>query len=431
MRVLLSTIGSRGDVQPVVGLAWQLRALGHEVRLCVPPDFRDWIESLGMPVTPIGPEVRSTGKAKPGTLLTPDERRQMTDATVAAQFETITAAAQGCDIIVGATAIQIAAPSVAERMAIPYVFAAYCPNVLPSPHHAPPVYRIQGDTPTAAPADYAELWARNAERFSTSFGAALNSHRASLGLAPVSDVRSHIFTDQPWLAADPTLGPWPDPADQGVFQTGAWILPDERPLSPELETFLEAGEPPVYFGFGSVGAPEDLSQVMIKSARALGRRAIVLRGWADLSPVDDASDCLAIGEVNQQKLFKRVAAVVHHGGAGTTTAAARAGAPQVVIPQQYDQHYWAQRVHHLGIGTAHVGSVPTTDSLTNALGRTLQPDVAARARSIATVVRGDGALVAAQRLIPENYLVLAAGHLHDAVQRDELGKNELSDANLQ
>jgi vancomycin aglycone glucosyltransferase len=55
MRALLSTIGSRGDVQPLVALALQLRALGQEVRLCVPPDFRDWIDSLGIPVTPIGP----------------------------------------------------------------------------------------------------------------------------------------------------------------------------------------------------------------------------------------------------------------------------------------------------------------------------------------------------------------------------------------
>ena len=65
MRVLLSTIGTRGDVQPLVALALQLMALGQEVRLCVPPDFRDWIEGLGMPVTPIGPELRSTGKANP------------------------------------------------------------------------------------------------------------------------------------------------------------------------------------------------------------------------------------------------------------------------------------------------------------------------------------------------------------------------------
>jgi vancomycin aglycone glucosyltransferase len=106
--------------------------------------------------------------------------------------------------------------------------------------------------PAPATADTRELWARDAERFNDTFGAALNAHRASVGLTPVRDVRSHIFTDRPWLAADPTLAPWPDPADQAVFQTGAWILPDERPLSSELQTFLEAGEPPVYFGFGSM-----------------------------------------------------------------------------------------------------------------------------------------------------------------------------------
>jgi vancomycin aglycone glucosyltransferase len=400
MRVLLSTIGSRGDVQPLVALALELRNLGQEVRLCVPPDFRDWIQSLGMPVTPIAPELRSTGKISPSSAPpTPEQRRQMMEGTVAAQFETIAAAAQGCDVIVGATALQIAAPSVAERLGIPYIFAAYCPTVLPSPHHAPPVLVMLGDKRAPATADYREIWGQDARRWNDTWGPLLNSHRALLGLAPVGDVRSHIFTDRPWLAADPTLGPWPDPTDPAVFQTGAWILADDRPLSPELEAFLDAGEPPVYFGFGSIRAPEDLSRVMIESARALGRRAIVFRGWADLSLVDDEPDCLAIGEVNQQALFQRVAAVVHHGGAGTTTAAARAGAPQVIIPQHYDQPYWAQRIQHLGIGTAHAPGTPTADSLTSALERTLQPDVAVCARSVATAVRGDGARIAARHLI--------------------------------
>ena len=400
VRVLLSTIGSRGDVQPLVALALQLRALGQEVRLCVPPDFRDWIERLGMPVTPIGPEVRSTGKASPlATPPTPEQRRQMMEGTVATQFETIAAAAQGCNVIVGATALQIAAPSVAEKMGIPYVFAAYCPAVLPSPHHAPPVLAMLGDTPAPATADYRELWVRDARRWNDTWGSPLNSHRASLGLAPVTDVRGHIVTDRPWLAADSTLAPWPDPADDAVFQAGAWILPDERPLPVEVERFLEAGEPPVYFGFGSTRAPEDLGGVMVRTARALGRRAISPAGWAGLSPADDESDCLAIGEVNVLALFRRVAAVVHHGGAGTTTAAALGGAPQVVIPQHYDQHYWAQRIRHLGIGSAHAPGAPTTDSLTEALERALHRDVAARARSIATAVRRDGAHAAAQRLI--------------------------------
>jgi vancomycin aglycone glucosyltransferase len=402
MRMLLSTIGSRGDVQPLVALALKLRARGQEVRLCVPPDFRVWIEGLGIPVTPIGPEVRKASAAISPTKSappSPERLRQLAEGTVANQFETITAAAKGCDVIVGATALQIAAPSVAERLGIPYVFAAYCPTVLPSPHHAPIPLRLRAETPAPATADNRELWAQDARRWNDTWGPVLNSFRAAAGLAPVSDVRSHILTDRPWLAADPTLGPWPDPEDRSVFQTGAWILPDERPLSPELETFLDAGEPPVYFGFGSTRAPQEISQVMVQTVRALGRRAIVSRGWADLSLVDDEADCLAIGEANLKALFTRVAAVVHHGGAGTTTLAALAGAPQVVIPDHYDQHYWARRAHDLGIGTAHAPGTPTTDSLTRALEHALRPDVAVRARSLATAVRSDGAQAAAQRLI--------------------------------
>jgi len=400
MRVLLSTIGSRGDVQPLVALGRALQSLGHEVRLCVPPDFRDWIEGLGLPVTPIGPALRGTAKANPSaTPPTPEQLRQLMEYTVATQFETIAAAAGGCDLLVGATALQLAAPSVAERLGIPYVFAAYCPAVLPSPHHAPPVLGVLGDAPVPAASDYGALWEADARRWNEQWRGILDARRAALGLGPVDDVRRHVLTDRPWLAADPTLAPWPDPGDDAVVQTGAWIVPDERPLSAELEAFLDAGEPPVYFGFGSIRAPEHLSRVMIEAARAHGRRAIVSRGWADLALVDDGPDCLAIDEVNQQLLFRRVAAVVHHGGAGTTTAAARAGAPQVVIPQHYDQHYWARRVDELGVGAAHAPGAPTSASLTEALARTLHPDVVARARALANDMRGDGAQLAAERLV--------------------------------
>ena len=402
MRVLLSTIGSRGDVQPLVALASALKMLGQEVRLCVPPDFQDWIEGLGFPVTPIGPALRQPAAPGPrATLasLSPERRRQLAEATVATQFETVAAAAKDCDIIVAATALQIAARSVAENMNIPYVFVAYSPNVLPSPHHAPPPLPAMPGQPAPAPADNTELWARDAVRFNNLFGPALNAHRAAMGMEPIGDVRSHEFTYRPWLAADLTLAPWPDAADPEVFQSSAWILPDDRPLSRELETFLDAGEPPLYFGFGSMRAAHGLSEAIVRAARALGRRAIVSRGWADLELADNEPDCLAIGEVNQQALFPRVAVVVHHGGAGTTTAAAMAGTPQVVVPQIYDQHYWAQRVHDLGIGTAHTPGAPTTESLTAALHPALRSDVAARAKSVAADVRRDGAQVGARAVI--------------------------------
>lgn len=106
MRILLSTVGSRGDVQPLVELALELRALGQDVRLCVPPDFREWTLGLGFTVTPTGPELRSTGKASPSAApISPERRRELIAGTVATQFATIASAAEGCDLVVGATAL--------------------------------------------------------------------------------------------------------------------------------------------------------------------------------------------------------------------------------------------------------------------------------------------------------------------------------------
>lgn len=394
MRVLLSTIGSRGDVQPLVALGLELRDLGHEVHFCVPPDFQQWIEEIGFRVTPIGPAVKPM--AATAERPSPERMQQLLEESVATQFRTIATAASNCDLIVGATALQIAAPSIAEKLGIPYVFVAYCPAVLPSPHHPPPSL-VPGQAPPAG-VDPRELWARNADRFNTTWGALLNFHRAAAGLTPIDDVRGYILTSRPWLAADPALAPWPHPDDSDVVQTGAWIVRDERPLDRELEAFLDAGEPPVYFGFGSSRAIRDLGRVLIESARTLGRRAIISRGWAELSATDSARDCLVIGEVNLQALFPRVAAVVHHGGAGTTTIAALGGAPQVLVPQIYDQHYFAERVDRLGIGTAHAPGAPTVQSLTAALDRTLQPGVADRARAVAATIRRDGATIAARYL---------------------------------
>src|SRR5256885_2386075 len=117
MRVLLSTIGSRGDVQPLVALALQLRGLGHEARICAPPDFHDWIGTFGIPFVPVGPKVRQTAAPSPAAAQappTPEQLRQLMDDTVAGQFEAIAAAARGCDILVAGMSLQFALHSVAD-----------------------------------------------------------------------------------------------------------------------------------------------------------------------------------------------------------------------------------------------------------------------------------------------------------------------------
>ncbi|MEV7930283.1 glycosyltransferase [Kitasatospora sp. NPDC088779] len=399
MRVLLSTYGSRGDVEPLVGLAARLRESGAQVRVCAPPDedFAQRLDHIDVPLVPVGPSARALTVAAPP----PSSLPERAAAVIAGQLEAVTAAAEGCDVLVATGMLPAAAGalSVAEKLGIRSVSVTFQQLTLPSPGRPPLAYPGRPFPPEVT--DNRVLWGLDAESINALFGAALNTNRASIGLPPVDDVRDYVIGDRPWLATDPVLDPWQQPADLDVVQTGAWILPDRRPLPAGLKAFLAAGAPPVYVGFGSMPmlASQDAAQVAVEAVRAQGRRAVVARGWAGLAPIDDRGDCFVVGEVNQQALFGRVAAVVHHGGAGTTTTATRAGAPQVVVPQTADQPYWAGRVARLGIGVALDGPTPTTESLSAALRTALAPETRVWATAVATMIRTDGAALAAQLLL--------------------------------
>ncbi|MGW1564787.1 glycosyltransferase [Streptomyces sp. NPDC002144] len=401
MRVLLSTYGTRGDVEPLVALSVRLRALGAEVRMCAPPDeeFAERLAGIGVRLVPVGPPVRELMRGK--TLPSATDLARYRNELVETQFDTFPAAFDGCDVVLAAGLGQVAARSVAEAAGLPYLYVSYAAVHLPSPHHAPPP---RPGWPESAVADNRTLWELDAQKVNAQFRVALNSHRAAIGLPLVDNVRDHILTDRPWLAADPILGPWPETAGLDVAQTGAWTLADERPLPADLVSFLNAGAPPVYVGFGSVSPAEGVVRMAVEAIRAQGHRVLVSRGWADLDLVDDGDDCFAIGEANHQNLFGKVAAVVHHGGAGTTLTAARAGTPQVVIPLQLsDAPYWAGRVAALDLGAALDAPTATVATLGIALKTALSPETRARATSLGSRLRTDGAEVAARRLVDESW----------------------------
>ncbi len=403
MRVVLSTYGSRGDVEPLVGLAVRLREQGAEVRVCAPPDeeFAERLAGVGVEMVPVGLSARelTTAAAQPKSL--PERAAEL----IASQLDAVTAAAEGCDALVatGMMPAVAGARSVAEKLGVPSVSVTFQQLTLPSPHHAPLAYPGRPFPPEVT--DNSVLWDLDARSIDVLFGDAVNSNRASIGLPPVAGVRDYVIGDRPWLATDPVLDPWRPAGGAGfgfdVVQTGAWILPDERPLPDGLSEFLGAGAPPVYVGFGSMPmhGSDDVARVAIEAVRAQGRRVLVRRGWADLDLIDDQDDCFVVGEVNQQALFRRVAAVVHHGGAGTTRTAARAGGPQVVVPQATDQPYWAGRVADLGIGVAHDGPTPTFASLSAALRVALAPETRDGAAAVAAAIIDDGAAVAAKLVL--------------------------------
>ncbi|MFG3052110.1 glycosyltransferase [Kitasatospora sp. NPDC048239] len=401
MRVLLSAYDSRGGVEPLVGLAVRLRELGAEVRVCAPPDeeFAKRLAGVGVEMVATGASVRDlvTGRTPPSPGGVPRRAAELT----AAFYDKAIEAAQGCDVLLATGLVPAVAGvrAAAEKLGVRYVYASYQPVSLPSPHH-PPMPR-PGRPLAPDVTDNRVLWDQDVRDAQEVFGEAVNTHRASVGLPPVDNVRDYAFTDRPWLATDPVLAPWQQPAELDVLQTGAWVLPDERPLPADLVAFLEAGPAPVYVGFGSIPMrdPQEVARVVVEAIRAQGRRAVVSRGWADLALAGDQDDCFVVGEVNHQALFRRVAAVVHHGGAGTTTTATWAGAPQVVVPQGADQPYFAGRVADLGIGAAHDGPTPTVESLSAALKAALTPETRDRASAVAGAFRTDGAAVAAELLL--------------------------------
>ncbi|HEU0088200.1 MAG TPA: glycosyltransferase [Pseudonocardiaceae bacterium] len=137
MRVLLSTYGGRGDVEPLVALAVRLRALGAQVRVCALPDCAQRLAEVGVPLVPVGPPVRQLmhGVTSPSVA----DVSRLAAELIAEQLDKLPAAAEGCDALVATGLFPVAASarSVAEKLGIRSVFAAYCPIFLPSPHHPP------------------------------------------------------------------------------------------------------------------------------------------------------------------------------------------------------------------------------------------------------------------------------------------------------
>lgn len=400
MRILLSTYGSRGDVEPMAALGAALIRGGAEAVVCAPPEteFVRLLARAGVPMVPAFSSVEEwVRKARESAWTLQEMSHVMADA----HYSVLLKAAAGCDMVIATGLFPSCAASraLADSLGVPFAFVSFCPLLLPSTHHEPFAY--PGHPKPAGVNDYGALWEHNAQAMQALYGDAVNSQRSSLGLPQLANVRDEVFGREPWAASDPVLAPWLATEVCDARQTGAWLLKDERPLAPEIETFLHAGPAPVYVGFGSMrmeGARE-AARIALEAIRAHGKRVVLASGWAGFTDHGEADDCLVIGEVNQQALFPRMAAAVHHGGAGTTTTAARAGVPQVVVPQTVDQPYYAGRVDTLGIGVAHNGAMPTVATLNAALATALAPETAARALAVAKTVRADGADAAADIIL--------------------------------
>jgi vancomycin aglycone glucosyltransferase len=351
MNVLLAPHGTRGDVQPMLALAEALRGRGHTVRFCAPANFVAWIQSRGFDASSNGIDVEQLLRSTDADLQSLRwQTRHLAQVLAPRLFESVAAASEDVDLIVGA-GVQVAGASVAEWRDVPYCNVAFCPGAVPSSAVPPPHVKTQ----TLPRWANRLLWHLGGPVASVLLRGPVNAGRKRLGLEPLDTVLAHIIGSHVIVAADRDLAPMGEDAPPAAVQTDAWIDRVSGSLDARVEAFLQLDPAPIYIGFGSMVAKEAdaLAFAAVTAARALGRPAIVAGGWAGLDRrIREAGDVCAVDAAPHELVLPRVAVAVHHGGAGTTTAAARAGVPQVVLPHILDQFYWAHRVEALSLGPA-------------------------------------------------------------------------------
>lgn len=353
MRIVLSGEGTRGDLQPLIELGARLAAAGHDALVCGPPDFVAQAAERGVAYRVIGIGVRDFLNSR-AAVITSGSASGMIRESVAhlreqlrTRIADLAEVTRGADLVVAAGP-EMAASSAAELNGVPYRYVAYCPALFPSREFAPlflPWQSLPGWANRL-------VWPLLMTPFTILVRRLVTPARRSVGLPPQRDVVGLFFGERPLLAVESALASAPADAPVPLQQVPALHPLAGEPLPAKLASFLDAGPPPVYFGFGSMPDADAArtTRTILDAVAALGCRAVIGSGWADLGGGALREGVMTVSAVSHPELFARCAAIVHHGGAGTTTNAARSGVPQLVVPHLMDQFYWGRRVNLLGLG---------------------------------------------------------------------------------
>lgn len=359
-RIILTTIGSLGDLHPQIALAVELRQRGHHVVFATMKEYGAIIEPLGFEFYPMRPD---------GTLINnPEEIAKMTDLKTGSEYvvrkwllpnlrDTYTDlldSAKDADFIIAGD-IVYAAPLVADKLGIPWAslalapvafFSAYDPSVIPL---FPFLAKLRGlGTPLN------KVIIQLLKAVTKSWTEPIHQLRKELGLPqidynPLVDKSSSCLV----LAMFSSILAKPQPDwDKNTVVTGFTFYEgdlNEGKINSELQKFLDMGEPPIVFTLGSaaVMVPGTFYQESVRAVAQLNRRAVLLIG-KNTPPDRLPKNIIAIDYVPYSQIFPHACAIVHQGGIGTTAQALRAGRPTLIMPYSYDQPDNAARVKRLG-----------------------------------------------------------------------------------
>lgn len=363
MQVVILTVGTEGDVRPLVALGAGLKVRGHRVRIATDPMFRKLIETYGLEHADLDGNFRGWMARDPQAM---GQALKLTNILREFRHELLSmsrnwpeqgrAATQDADLIIGNGMVGQLGVALGQSLEIAHVETQLVPS-FPSDHPPPiPLPNWMYGLPSIM--NYSLGWLA---RLSLIYAIqpVYDQHvRPGLGLAPLrfrSPYASLHAAHLRLIGVSPSLihrhRAWPE----NIQITGQWSLPANNEWQPpdHLREFLQAGAKPIYIGFGSMARADagSLTELFNQVLRVTGKRAILATGWGGLedaktSPRDEIA---VIDHAPHDWLFEQVSFAVHHGGAGTTHAAARAGIGSVVLPVFGDQPFWAARLWKLGV----------------------------------------------------------------------------------
>jgi rhamnosyltransferase subunit B len=411
-RIVISTFGSFGDVNPYIGLGLELQRRGHHPVLAMPGIFREAVEREGLKFAAVRPDLDPNDAALAARIMDPARGSEtlFTELLVPqlrASYDDLAAAAEGADLIVTHPASMVG-PILAQQRNLPWASSVLAPLSFFSvsdPMVPPPAPWLHPLLVRSRTASRAFAWL--SERLTRRWVAPVQRFRATLGLPDgANPVLAGQHSPQLVLALFSSVlaTPQPDwPAHTCVAGPILFNAAATPEISAELERFLAGGEPPIVFTLGTsaVEAAGSFYEVSAEAARRLSRRAVLLVGrHARNRPQATGADVLAVEYAPHAALFPRAAAIVHQGGAGTLHQALAAGRPTLVVPHAHDQPDNAHRVERLGISRTIYPRAYTVPAVERALKALLaDQQYAARAREVGTAVAAErGAVKAADAL---------------------------------
>jgi len=405
MRATLVSYGSTGDMLPMVALAVAMREAGHEVVTLGDEAGSELAERHGIEFHVLEGNLRETMQPGRPLALAIDAGhftvKSFTDydAHDKARLSLIQQVAQGSDLVVGMPMAHYHAFTAAREVGARPVLGVLQP-LAPT--------RVMA--PAGAGMPRLPRWLRRpAGRVVQLAGwmnarGPINKARLALGQPPIkTDPSRDVFTLCAW---SPTLVPQPDDWPASKFTvTGRWHLPTHNwTPDPALATFLDAGEPPVYVGLGSMRVFTGTPKLLDALLTGLAPRRIVLA--ADPGALNDRELPESIhqigGFVQHDWLFPRCAVIAHHCGAGTSHQAVASGVPSIPIPISMDQPFWAERLHRLGAASTPLNArKPSVERVQQAIAEAEAEPVRFRAAQLAERMNTEGGVQTAVTRLEE------------------------------